>query len=284
MGQIYARQNQPEKALAEFEEGYRQNPQSAALLTGLVQMYVRQGQADKAVAVCRERIQQNPEDAFAYNLLGMVQGNMKNYREAEIALAKAIEIKPTWPPPHTNLANLYLVQGKKQEAIEKFEANLNANPKNAAAFMSLALLYERDKDYQKAIDVYERALKENPDLWVASNNLAFLLSEHSEQPPGFNRAVALAKDALEKRPGDPAVMDTLAWAYFKMGDYSQARDLLEKATATAPDTAIFNYHLGMVLYKSGEKDAARERLQKALAGDEDFIGRDIAEATLKELS
>jgi tetratricopeptide (TPR) repeat protein len=247
-------------------------------------MYVRQGQTDKAVALCRERIQQNPKDAFAYNLLGMVYGNMKNYREAETALAKAIEIKPTWAPPHTNLANLYLVQGKKQEAIKKFEAALDANPKNAAAYMSLALLYERDKDYQNAIDVYERALKENPDFWAAANNLAFLLSEQSGQLPDFKRAVALAKGALQKRPGDPTVMDTLAWAQFRLGEYSQARDLLEKAAATAPDTAIFNYHLGMVLYKSGEKDAARERLQKALSGDEDFIGREVAEATLKELS
>jgi tetratricopeptide (TPR) repeat protein len=247
-------------------------------------MYVRRGQAQKAVAVCEERIQQNPKDVFAYNLLGMVQGNMKNYREAEITLAKAIELQPTWPPPHTNLANLYLVQGKKQEAIKKFEATLDANPKNAAAYMSLALLYERDKDYQNAMDVYERALKENPDFWAAGNNLAFLLSEHSGQQADFERAVTLAKRALERRPGDPSIMDTLAWAYFRLGEYNQARDLLEKAAAAAPDTAIFNYHMGMVLYKSGDADAARMRLEKALAGDEDFIGRDEAARTLKELS
>ena len=79
-------------------------------------------------------------------------------------------------------------------------------------------------------------------------------------------------------------MDTLAWAYYKQGEYSQARDLLEKAVAAAPDTAIFNYHMGMVLYKSGEKNAARQVLEKALAGDEPFVGRDVAEQTLKELS
>jgi tetratricopeptide (TPR) repeat protein len=247
-------------------------------------MYVRQGQADKAVAVCRARIAKNPKDAFAHNLLGMVQGNLKNYPEAEAALSKAIELQPTWAPPHANLANLYLAQGKKQEAIAKFEAALDANPRNAAAYMSLALLYERDKDYPNAMAVYERALKQNPDFWAAANNLAFLLSEHSGQAQDFERAVTLAKGALESRPGDPSIMDTLAWAYYQQGDYSQARDLLEKATGASPDTAIFNYHMGMVLYQTGEKDAARARLEKALSGDDPFIGRDVAEATLKELS
>jgi thioredoxin-like negative regulator of GroEL len=59
---------------------------------------------------------------------------------------------------------------------------------------------------------------------------------------------------------------------------------MEQVVATAPDTAIFNYHIGMVLYKGGENDAARERLEKALEGDQDFLGRDEAERTLKELS
>jgi tetratricopeptide (TPR) repeat protein len=284
MAEVYERKNQPEKALAEFEKGYRHNPQSAGLLSGLVQMYMRQGQADEAIDLCEERIRANPEDVFAYNMLGMVQAGLKNYREAESALTKAIEIQPLWPPPHTNLANLYLVQGKKQEAIAKFENALSTNPKNAAAYLSLGLLYERDQDYPSAIDVYERALKENPNFWVAANNLAFLISEYSDQKTELKRAVTLAKSALEKRPGDPAIMDTLAWAYFRLGDHDQARDVLEKVVATAPDTAIFNYHMGMVLYKTGQNVAARRRLEKALKGGQDFFGRDEAEAMLKELS
>jgi tetratricopeptide (TPR) repeat protein len=182
------------------------------------------------------------------------------------------------------LANLYLVQGKKQEAIDKFENALATNPKDAAAYMSLAQVYERDKDHQNAISVYERALKENPDFWVASNNLAFLLSEYSDRKTDLERAVTLAKAALEKRPGDPTILDTLGWTYYQLGDYDQARDVIEKAVTAAPDAAIFNYHMGMILYKTGESDAARQRLEKALAGDEKFIGRDVAEATLKELS
>jgi len=69
-----------------------------------------------------------------------------------------------------------------------------------------------------------------------------------------------------------------------LGDYSQALDVMQKALAGAPDNPLLNFHMGMVLYKSGQADAARDRLEKALEGDEDFYGRDVAEATLKELS
>ena len=78
-------------------------------------------------------------------------------------------------------------------------------------------------------------------------------------------------------------MDTLAWAYFRLGDYNQARDVLEKVMATAPEPAIFNYHMGMVLYKSGQNKAAQQRLEKALEGGEDFSGRDVAETIVAEL-
>jgi tetratricopeptide (TPR) repeat protein len=113
-------------------------------------------------------------------------------------LTKAIEIQPMWPPPHTNLANLYLAQGKKQEAIDKFEGALDTNPGDAAAYLSLAQIYERGSDFQNAMDVYERALKQNPNFWVAANNLAFLLSEHSDRSPDRQRAVTLAKDAAQR--------------------------------------------------------------------------------------
>jgi Flp pilus assembly protein TadD len=69
-----------------------------------------------------------------------------------------------------------------------------------------------------------------------------------------------------------------------MGDYNQARDVMQTALAGAPDSPLLNYHMGMVLLKSGQTDEARDRLEKALEGDEDFIGRDEAEKTLAELS
>jgi tetratricopeptide (TPR) repeat protein len=190
---------------------------------------------------------------------------------------------PTWPAPHNNLANVYLAQGRKQEAIAKFESSIQTSPKNPSAYLSLALLYETEREYKKAMDVYERALAQNPNFWFAANNLAFLIAENSQSKADYERALELALGALKIRPGDPAILDTLGWVHFRLGNYSQAGELIEQALVGAADAAIINYHMGMVHYQNGEKEAAVERLQKALESEGDFHGRDTAESTLKEL-
>jgi tetratricopeptide (TPR) repeat protein len=152
------------------------------------------------------------------------------------------------------------------------------------AYLSLGLLYQGDRDFDNAIQIYERALEANRSFWMAANNLAFLLSVQSDEKVELERALSLAKQALGFRPNHPGILDTIGWAHYRLGDYSQALDVMQKALAGAPDSPLLNFHMGMVLYKSGQADAARDRLEKALEGDEDFYGRDVAEATLKELS
>ena len=284
LSRLYRTQNKPKETLAQLEEGYRQNQVSAELLTELVQTQIQQKKHGAAVAVCAKRIADNARDIFAYNLLGWVYTDMKNYQEAEAALKKAIEMQPLWPAPHTNLANLYLLQGRKKEAIEKLQAGITANPKDSSVYLSLALLFERDKDYANAMQVYERALKENPGFWFASNNLAFLIAETDGSKPKLERAKTLVEEALKARPNEPALLDTLGWVYFRMGDTQQARSLIEQALAASPEEGVLNYHMGAVLTKLGQKDEAREKLEKALAGEGDFPGKADAARLLIELS
>jgi tetratricopeptide (TPR) repeat protein len=284
LSRFYTKQGKPVQALEILEEGYRRYPGSATLLTALIQTYVQQKKYDNAIEICEKRIQDNPRDMVAYNLLGWLYADMKNYQKAESALQKAIELQPLWPAPHNNLAKVYLAQGRKEEAIEKYEAAIRNNPKNGSTYLALALLYEGDRDFSNAIKVYEQALKENPNFWFAANNLAFLLSEQSEERADLERALKLAHSSLKIRRSDPAVLDTIGWIYYRMGDYNQAQGYIERAVAGAPDSPILNYHLGMVLYKNDKPFEAQEKLEKALEGDADFYGRDLAEKTLKELS
>ncbi len=283
LSRLHRFDQKPQEGLAALEEGYRHNQLSAELLTELIQGYVRQKRHDAAIAVCRKRITENPRDVFALNLIGWVHTDMKNFQEAEGALKKAIEMQPLWPAPHTNLANLYLLQGRKAQAVETFEAAIRANSRDPSGYLSLALLYERDRDFANAVNVYERALGENPGFWFAANNLAFLLAETSARKEDLARAKALAEDAIKQRPNEPTLVDTLGWVYFRMGDYAQARGLIEQALATSPETDVLNYHMGAVLVKLGHKDAAREALKKALDGGGDYLGRSEAERLLTEL-
>jgi Flp pilus assembly protein TadD len=127
LARFYRVQGMDKEALRELEEGYHRNQTSAPLLTELIQTYLRQNKHTAAVVVCKKRLDDNPRDVFATNLLGLIFTEAKNYPEAEDALKKAIEMQPLWPVPHNNLAKLYLVQGRKNEAMDKFNAAIAAS-------------------------------------------------------------------------------------------------------------------------------------------------------------
>ena len=175
------------------------------------------------------------------------------------------------------------MQGKKKSAIKKFTAAVKANPKNAAAYLSLGTLYEQSKAYSKAIQVYQDALNNNPKFWFAANNLAFLLAEKATSAAELEKALEMALQAQKYRPGSAEVLDTLGWIYYKKGDINNAHGFNGKAIEFDPDNAILNYHMGMVFYKSGNNDQAREKLEKALADKKPFLGRQEAKKTLSLL-
>jgi tetratricopeptide (TPR) repeat protein len=216
-------------------------------------------------------------------MLGIVQTSKKEYAAAEAAFMKAIELAPDWQPPQNSLASIYLLQGNESKAIEKFQSSLRANPRNPAAYVTLGAIYERKKQTDKAIEVYEQALAAIPNFWQAANNLAFLLSEYSTDKAQHEKALMYAKKALRLSPNVPAILDTVGWTYYKLGDLPKARSFLEQAMEQSPDAAEMNYHLGQVLYDSGNIEAAKEKISKALAGDADFYGRKEAEKLLEKM-
>ena len=93
----------------------------------------------------------------------------------------------------------------------------------------------------------------------------------------------LAQDSLKLQPGNPAILDTIGWIYYRMDDFTQAHSFIDRALTRAPDASILNYHMGMVLYQKGETEPAREKLEKALEDGADFYGRQVAEETLEKL-
>lgn len=283
LSQLYYAQGDKEKSLGALREGYEKNPDSSALLEQLVKFHLAQKQFDQALNICQTRLQVQPADPFAFNMLGIVQTSKKDYAAAETAFMKAIELAPDWQPPQNSLANIYLLQGNEDKAIEKLQSSLSLNPRNPTAYVTLGAIYERKKQTDKAIEVYEQAITAIPNFWQAANNLAFLLSEYSTDKAGQEKALEYAKKALRLNPNAPAILDTVGWAYYKLGDLQKARGFLEQAIEQAPDAAEMNYHLAMALHDSGNLEAAREKLDKALAGDADFHGRKDAEKILEKM-
>ena len=85
------------------------------------------------------------------------------------------------------------------------------------------------------------------------------------------------------RPEDPAVLDTLGWIYFKMGDNPTALTTLAKAAGKEPENGLINYHMGMASLKSGKTVEAKEYLKKAVESKQTFDEKEEAKKMLGQL-
>ena len=144
------------------------------------------------------------------------------------------------------------------------------------------LLYEQSMIAEKLdrMDDMERLLRRvieiQPDYHHAYNALGYSLAERNLRLP---EARTLIKKALDLKPGEPFITDSLGWVEYRMGNRDEAARLLRQAYQSRPDTEIAA-HLGEVLWVSGQRDEARRILRDARSRD---AANDVLRETLARL-
>jgi Flp pilus assembly protein TadD len=97
-------------------------------------------------------------------------------------------------------------------------------------------------------------LLQDPDHAATLNALGYTLTNHTER---FDEAAKLIERALELSPGDPAILDSLGWVYYKLGHFEVSESLLRRAHVAFPDPEVAA-HLGEVLWVQGRQIEARD--------------------------
>ncbi|MBP1611272.1 MAG: uncharacterized protein H6Q04_3507 [Acidobacteria bacterium] len=214
-----------------------------------------------------------------YELLGQVYAAQKADQKAEECFRKAISIDKNRMSAYSHLGRLYASRKSFGKAIQEFENSLKSNPGSAESHVFLGMAYQAGKENKKAAGHYREALKIDPGLALASNNLAWILCEDGEN---LDEALKLATAATEIVPQSAVFADTLGWIYYKRGAYRTAQDILSDCVNKDSQNPDFNYHLGMVLMKTGDKPGSREHLQRALKSPS-LSSPDAAKKALEQL-
>ncbi|HEV8326517.1 MAG TPA: tetratricopeptide repeat protein [Nitrospiraceae bacterium] len=280
LGLVARAEKNEAKALAYFEEALSKKQGAIEPLTQIAMIKFAQGKADEARERVNKQIEASPKNPLFYTLLGQLWMRTKDAGRAEIAFKKAIELDDSLLSAYMNLAQVYHLAGKTDQAVKEYEAILVKNPKVIQAHMLLGVIHESRNEYDKAQAQYEAILKLAPRFAPAANNLAWLMAEQ-----GRNLDVALshAQTAREGRPDDPHIADTLGWIYYKKNAYLLAVSLLKEAAEKLPNEPIVHFHHGMAQYKNGNPVGAKKSLQAALKLNQSFPGSEEAKKTLAGL-
>ncbi len=162
---------------------------------------------------------------------------------------------------------LYLLEGElirdhqgPRKAYDFYSDLLDRYPDNTDLLYARAMVAENIGH----IDWLERDLKKilekEPDNATALNALGYTLADRTDR---YREAYDYIEKALKLRPDDAAIIDSMGWVKYRLGDLEAAIDYLRKAYSITPDAEIAA-HLVEVYLKRGEKEKAREVLGEAL--------------------
>lgn len=142
--------------------------------------------------------------------------------------------------------------GETERAIQVYTEALDLFPESMSLRYGRAMAHEALDDIPGMEGDLRAILKLEPNNATTLNALGYTLTVHTTR---YEEAATLIEKALELSPGEPAILDSLGWVYFKLGRLLQAVDLLKEAYALFPDPEVAA-HLGEALWVSGrEQDA-----------------------------
>ncbi len=140
-----------------------------------------------------------------------------------------------------------------------------------------AAAYESQGDNAATETDLEAALKLAPDEPELLNFQGYFWIDRGRH---LNEALAMVQRASDAEPESGEIMDSLGWAYYKLGDYKTALEKLEEAASLAPAVPEVNEHLGEAYWRVGRKLEAEFAWRRVLTLDPDPKLRARVEAEL----
>lgn len=226
LANLYARQSRNKEAIDECLTILKRAPGSLDVNLLLAQLYVSESEFDKAILVVDE-----------------------------ILRSRDISRKPAFAEAYYRRGLAYKGKGEKdlankdfQRSISIYKLLLENESENVGINYDIALVYEALEDYESAEKHLLRHIELKPQEPNAYNYLGYMFIEQNKD---FDRAIGYIKKALEIEPNNGAFLDSLGWAYFKIGKIEEAIVNLEKAAELIPTDSDIREHLGYAYFKKG---------------------------------
>ncbi|MDQ0470370.1 tetratricopeptide (TPR) repeat protein [Labrys wisconsinensis] len=249
-----AKQGGTDYALIFFQLALYLNPDNASAQIGLADLYEDLKQPERAVALLEQVRPTNPLKRNAEIELGGALDQLDKTDEAVSHLKELIRKDPKDLDAIISLGGIYQGRKKFAEAADAFTQALEVigtpTQANWSTFYFRGVAYERTKQWPKAEADFKKALELFPDQPSVLNYLGY---SWIDQGVHLDEGMAMIRKAVDQRPDDGYIVDSLGWAYYKLGKYDDAVKQLERAVTLKPSDPTINDHLGDAYWRVGRK-------------------------------
>jgi predicted Zn-dependent protease len=262
LGFLEVAQKQYQQAEQRFRALYTEEPQDPRGLFGLAETYLAQNQPDKAFQLVSAESRKSSAPETVHSFLAELGFRTSRYDVALDQYTQLLASHPKSAELYSHIAIVYVQKGDLPNAIANFKMAMTLSPHRFTSVALLARTLNQAGRTTEAIQFYRAALKISPQDSLVLNDLAFLIAETGTN---LDEALKLAKQAVGEAPGEITFADTLGWIYLKKGQVDSALQVFRNTVRQNPNNTDFRYHLGLALWRAGDKTNAKSELQAALA-------------------
>jgi len=226
----YREAKQWPQATAVAKEAAEKMPDDRELRMVLDAQIADTGDPEKPLADVRSLLKGTSDDRDVYLRLAIMYTRLKRWDDAEKALDKAGQL------------------------------STKPEDKEYVSFLR-GSTYEREKKYDQAEAEFKKVIAANPQSAVTLNYLGYM---NADRGVDLEESLNQIKLAVSLDPTNGAYLDSLGWAYFKLGKYDQAEDALNKASLRMSSDPTVQDHLGDLFQKTGRLKQAAAHWERAV--------------------
>ncbi len=237
----YRESKQWPEATATAKEAVQKLPDDRELRMVLDAQLADTGDPEKPLADVRSLLKGKPEDREVYLRLSIMYTRLHRWSDAEDSLSKAEQL------------------------------STKAEDKEYVSFLR-GSTYEREKKYDAAEAEFRKVLAANPQSAATLNYLGYM---NADRDVRLEESLNYIKQAVSLEPTNGAYLDSLGWAYFKLGKYDLAEENLTKASLRMGSDPTVQDHLGDLYQKTGRLKLAAAHWERAVEEWNKTIGSEL---------
>jgi tetratricopeptide (TPR) repeat protein len=278
---VYYQAGRLDEAAREFEQVARDNPEILEVRYFLGAVYEEAGNDEAAEEVLRGVPPQSSRFAESRLLLSRILEDQGRFDEALAEARSVVAADPSQMSHQIYLAGLLQRSGDLEGATAIMTPLIESDPQNPELYYDLGVLYGEAGHEDEALGWMRRALDQDPSHPGALNYIGYTWAEKGVR---LEEAEAMIRQALELKPEDGYITDSLGWVLYKrglqrlaagevegaQGDLAQAVLELERAMElTDPDDPVITRHLADAYRSVARLDDALRAYERALELDPD---------------